>query len=101
MSYPRIHEPKAALKLKELFAKNKQRLTAHGRRGWAFVWTSQAGPDGTVYGSYKYVFEDDLAKREYLVYCADSAPSIFYTDVVYNPRTHRIEPKASLPGIDQ
>lgn len=58
-----------------------------------FILTGCADRDGIRYGSYKTVKKSSLVGREYIVDWSDYRPSIFYTDVWHNPRTHKNEPK--------
>lgn len=55
-----------------------------------FVWTSTKAKSGTRYGSYKYVPQDSLVGREYIVEWGDCAPSILFTDCYYCEQQRRI-----------
>lgn len=55
------------------------------KRRYAFLWTSCIGPGGVRYGSYKTVYEDELATRQYVLEEIDYDVGIFYTDICHVP----------------
>lgn len=84
------------LALVELF--KQPRAVLYGPRPRVFVWVSTLGTDGVRYGSFKYVYQDELKKRRYQVEWCDYAPGIFYLDERYNPLTCKNEPCDPDPG---
>lgn len=79
-------------KLEKKF-KESEAIWYKAPRRRAFIWCSQLGTDGVRYGSYKYVMEDELAQRQYILEEVDYAPGIFYTDVLHCPQTCKNIPK--------
>lgn len=51
----------------------------------AFVWCSCIGPDNVRYGSYKYLYENELASRQFVLENHDHDVGIFYTDICHVP----------------
>lgn len=80
------HEPEKALET--LFAESYYKSDPV-----AFVWQGGEDKAGVRYGSFKYVSKSSLLGRTYSVEWADYAPSIFYTDVWYDPKTSKYVPK--------
>lgn len=74
------------------------RATLYGKRPRVFVYVWYTGTDGVGYGSFKYVYRDELEQRQYEVEWCDYAPGIHYLDVRYNPRTRQVEPIPAAPG---
>ena len=54
-----------------------------------FAWCSVKGIDGVGYGAYRTVTRDSLKDRQYKIQFWDYAISIFWTDAVHLPRTHK------------
>ena len=79
------------LALVELFEQPK--ATWYGKRPCVFVWTGSFDRAGVRYGSFKNVYLDELSRRTYQIEWVDYAPAVYYTDVWYNPRTHKNEPR--------
>lgn len=73
-------------KLERKFAESKEKRWASRRN--AFVWTSTMGIDGVRYGSFKTVYEDELAKRDYVLESVDWDVGVFYADALFDPRTN-------------
>lgn len=75
--------PEAVLEAE--FLKSKQGI--HWMPERIFISCSLKGIDGkTNYGSYKYITRQDLKDREYELQFWDGKISIFWTDVVHDPR---------------
>lgn len=82
--------PEAALD--ETFKRFTERAT-YLKNDCAFMWTSTTGIDGVRYGSFKYVYKQELQHRKYIIEFIDYAVSIYFTDVLHHPRLHRDIPK--------
>lgn len=55
-----------------------------------FVWQSLLGVDGKVtYGSYKNISRKDLEGRKFRVEFWDHNVSIYWLDVLHDPRTYQ------------
>lgn len=74
-------------KLEEKF--HRSTTEYRGPRRNAFLWQGGRDKQGTRYGSFKTVYEDELVQREYLLYEADYEPAIEYTDVWFDPKTNK------------
>ena len=59
-----------------------------------FMWTSALGIDKeTRYGSYKHITRKDLEGRKYDINFYDYQIGVFFTDVLFNPKTNQHIPK--------
>ena len=69
--------------------------------GKLFCWTCEYGPDGQMYGSFKYVPRASLAGRTYLIEMVDYAIGILWLDVLFDHRLRKVVPleEANLPGL--
>lgn len=66
---------------------------SHPNGDAAFLWQSLRGKnEKTVYGSFKWITKKMLEGRQYRIEFWDGQPSIFWLDVVHNPRTYKSEP---------
>ena len=78
------------LALKELFETDG--LKSYGsKRKNLFLWQGGKSKEGVSYGSFKVVYEDELADRKYRVFWADYRPGIEFSDVVFDPKTNKYE----------
>lgn len=84
-----LKDPKAALEAAFEEA-NKDRVWSQGK---VFLWSGGASRDGTRYGRYNYITKEMLEGRQYDIEFWDGQVTIFWTDVWYNPRTYKYEPK--------
>jgi len=57
------------------------------------TWVSSMGIDGVRYGSFKYVYKDELQHRKYDIEYWDGRISIHFTDVLHHPHLYRNIPK--------
>lgn len=81
--------------LNEHFRRERERLpyTYQFDEG-AFMWQSTLGIDGrTRYGSYKTVTRKMLESRTYEIEFLDYAIGIYWTDVLFDPKTNTRIPK--------
>lgn len=83
-------DPRKALEV--LFDLKGDNYRYHGKGRALFLYRSYNGKDGVRYGSYQYVYENELKDRRYVVEWLDYTPGIRYTDVVFNPQTRECEP---------
>ena len=60
----------------------------------AFLWQTTLGIDErTHYGSYQRITKKMLEGRSYKIEFWDGAPSIFWTDVLFDPKTSKRHPR--------
>lgn len=82
--------------LEEAFRREEERLP-WSHKNTVFVWQSLQGLDGkTRYGSYRHVSRHQLVGREYKIEFWDGMVSIFWTDVLHDPRRYKSIPKSAL-----
>lgn len=81
--------PRKALEI--MFDLKGDNYSYHGKGRALFLYRSYNGKDGVGYGSYQYVYENELKDRQYDVEWYDYTPGIRYTDVVFNPQTRECE----------
>lgn len=91
ISLVELYRKDPQLALQHMFDKRTHRMlglpgTTPKYRENAHMWSSTMGIDGTRYGSYKYVYKDELQTRKYIIELVDYSIGIFYTDVLYDPR---------------
>lgn len=73
--------------LEETF--KRQALRCPWEKDVIFVWQTRMGTNGVRYGSFRTITREELARREYTIEMADYAVSIFWTDELYDHRTHK------------
>jgi hypothetical protein len=83
-------DPRKALEV--LFDLKGGAYRYHGKGRALFLFKGYKDKNGVRYGSYGYVYENELKDRQYDVEWGDYMPSIRYTDVVFNPQTRECEP---------
>lgn len=84
--------------LNELFSRERKRLPyTYKFDDGAFMFVSTLGIDGrTRYGSYKTVTRKMLEGRAYDITFYDYAIGIFFTDVLFDPKTNTRIPKPRI-----
>lgn len=83
-------DPRKALEV--LFETDGDNYRYYGKGRALFLWRCYNGKDGVSYGSFQYVYENELKERQYDVQWIDYKPGIRYTDVIFNPQTRECEP---------
>ena len=90
-------DPKKALEI--LFDLEGDLYSYHGKGPALFLWQGGKDAKGVGYGSFKYVYLNELKDRKYNVEWCDYRPGIRYTDVVYNPKTRKYEAVEELNNV--
>jgi hypothetical protein len=100
MGIPRYGE--IARKIRELYDRNPEEAldyafannaVPYSNEPTIFIWTGMMGIcRKTCYGSFSYVKRSRLVGRKYEIELYDGNVSIFFTDVLHDPRTHKSVP---------
>ena len=83
------NDPRKALEI--LFEQKGKNYAYHGKGPALFLWQGGKDKSGVNYGSFKYVYLEELKSRKYNVEWVDYMPGIRYIDVVFNPKTGKYE----------
>lgn len=85
-------------RLSELYAEDPKLALEHvlsrdKELGYVTLWQSQLSASGTVrYGSYKKISRKMLEGRTFEIELWDNDVYIFWTDVVYDEKLHKVVP---------
>lgn len=91
MSLYRQYKDNPRKALEVMFETKGDNYRYHGKGRGLFLWRSYKGKDGVGYGSFQYIYENELKERKYDVEWIDYIPGIRYIDVVFDPQTRKCE----------